>query len=51
MKHILVIMTVMLLAATASAQTVEALLLQLDAAVQDKETYYRSKEERIGVPV
>lgn len=47
MKHILVIMTVMLLAATASAQTVEALLLQLDAAVQDKETYYRSKEERI----
>lgn len=47
MKRILVISLALLLAAVASAQSVESLLLQLDAVVQDKETYTRHKEERI----
>ena len=48
MKRLLVIISVLLLAATSSAQSVESLLLQLDDAVQEKETYYRNKEERIA---
>ena len=38
MKRILVITLALMLAAVASAQSVESLLLQLDAVVQDKET-------------
>lgn len=48
MKRILVAASLVIASALASAQSVESLLLQLDAVVHDKEIYTRNKEERIA---